>query len=584
MPHFGDLISPYPSSPVSLTTAATRRLPRWILFTICIIYGVTGLFGRDPWKHNDVAGFGVMWNMAHGTFHDWLFPNIAGRIFDHDGPLMFWLGATMIRIFGDAFGEINAARLATLLCFFLCCALLWRTTYLLGRRSEVQPYPFVFGGQPGSKDYGRTLADSALLIFLACMGLVPHLHETTAGMAQITLTTLILYGGARSLDKPIQGMLCCALALGLLVLAAGPILPIMLAVSLFIGGKIYPEHALDKLVMRALPWACLLSLAWPLVALSYGEIGNQYLQAWLEHDWLRLTGPTWNATQYTLRNLLPYAWPVWPLAIWGLISWNKSTHCPHIVLSLSIACGILLLIALQKSGDNVFFMLLIVPLALLAAFSLPTLKRSVGNAIDWFALMAATLLVGFIWLVWYAQFSGLPNQTARNLFRLLPGFKPEFNWLTFIMALLASMVWVVVVRWRLIHAPKVIWRSVIIPAVGTTIVWLLMMTLWLPNINYAKTYSDVANAIIKIIPQEYRCIYPSRMEMPQLASFVYFTQLRFSDVDPGCDVILDYDNNNEPIGMMAQHLRSKNWQFIWEGHRPADKDERFRLYIKKIQE
>lgn len=581
MTHIGDFISPYPSTPVSLSNAATRRLPRWILLTICIIYGVTGLFGRDPWKNNDVVGFGVMWNMAHGTFHDWLIPNIAGRIFDHNGPLMFWLGAISIRLFGSVVGELNAARVVTLLCFFLCCALLWRTTYLLGRRSEVQPYPFVFGGQPEAKDYGRTLADSALLIFLACIGLVPHLHETTAGMAQITLITLLLYGVARSLDKSMQGMLCCGLALGLLALASGPVLPVTLAISLLISGKFSREQR--KPIIQALPVACLLNVVWPFLLLRYGEEGGQYLQVWLLYDFTHLTGPTWEAVSYSLRNLLPYAWPVWPLAIWSLITWKKAARRPHIAPSLGIAFSILLLIALQRSGDNIFFMLMIPPLAVLAAFSLPTLKRTVGNAIDWFALMASTLLIGFIWLVWYAQFTGLPNQTARNLFRLIPGFEPEFDWWAFLISLLVSFAWLMIVRWRLLCAPKVIWRSVIIPAAGTTIVWLLLMTLWLPNINYAKTYRDVANAITKVVPKGYHCIYPSDIGMPQLASFVYFTQLRFSDSKLKCDVMLDYDNTSESADNPTDRLTDDQWQLIWEGHRPADKDERFRLYIKNTR-
>lgn len=581
MTHIGDFTSPYPSTPVSLSNAATRRLPRWILLTICIIYGITGLFGRDPWKNNDVVGFGVMWNMAHGTLHDWLIPNIAGRIFDYSGPLMFWLGAISIRLLGPLVGDINAARLVTLLCFFVCCALLWRTTYLLGRRSEVQPYPFVFGGQPESRDYGRTLADSALLIFLACIGLVPHLHETTAGMAQITLITLLLYGIARSSDKPIQGVLCCALAFGLLSLTSGPVLTLTLAVCLLVSGRFCREQF--KPVILALPIACLVNLLWLFPLLHYGQEGGQYLQAWLRYDVTRVMGPTWEAVSYSFRNLLPYAWPVWPLAIWSLISWHKAASRPHITPSLSLVFGILLLVFLQRSGDNIFFMLIIPPLAVLAAFSLPTLKRTVGNAIDWFALMASTLLIGFIWLVWYAQFTGLPNQTARNLFRLIPGFEPQFDWLAFIISLCASLAWLAIVRWRLLCAPKVIWRSVIIPAAGTTIVWLLLMTLWLPNINYAKTYRDVANAISRVVPKGYRCIYPSEIGMPQLASFAYFTQLRFSEDYAKCDVMLDYDNNSEVPNHQSEPLTDGQWQLIWEGHRPADKDERFRLYIKKTR-
>jgi 4-amino-4-deoxy-L-arabinose transferase-like glycosyltransferase len=50
------------TSPVHLTAAATGAA--LLLLAICIIYGLAGLFGRDPWKNEDAAGFGVMWQLG----------------------------------------------------------------------------------------------------------------------------------------------------------------------------------------------------------------------------------------------------------------------------------------------------------------------------------------------------------------------------------------------------------------------------------------------------------------------------------------------------------------------------------------
>jgi 4-amino-4-deoxy-L-arabinose transferase-like glycosyltransferase len=63
---------------VRLTASATSALPRWMLLAICIIYASFGLFGRDPWRNEDAAGFGVMWTMANGSVKDWLLPNLVG--------------------------------------------------------------------------------------------------------------------------------------------------------------------------------------------------------------------------------------------------------------------------------------------------------------------------------------------------------------------------------------------------------------------------------------------------------------------------------------------------------------------------
>jgi 4-amino-4-deoxy-L-arabinose transferase-like glycosyltransferase len=88
-------------------------------------------------------------------------PNIVGRPYSEDGPLVFWIGGGMIRLFGGWLGAPDAARLATALFYFATCALIWYSTYLLGRRDEVQPFAFAFGGQPDARSYGRALADGA---------------------------------------------------------------------------------------------------------------------------------------------------------------------------------------------------------------------------------------------------------------------------------------------------------------------------------------------------------------------------------------------------------------------------------------
>lgn len=72
-------------------------MPRWIPPVLCTIYIVAGLFGRDPWRTDDAAGFGVAQTMASGSTIDWLLPNIEGVLVPRDGPLPFWIGALAMR-------------------------------------------------------------------------------------------------------------------------------------------------------------------------------------------------------------------------------------------------------------------------------------------------------------------------------------------------------------------------------------------------------------------------------------------------------------------------------------------------------
>ncbi|MDP3785524.1 MAG: glycosyltransferase, partial [Undibacterium sp.] len=186
--------------PVRLPAAATIALPRWSIFALCLLYILPGLIGRDPWKGIDAAGFGIMWTMAHGGIHDWLWPHIVGLPMPEEGPLAFWLGALCIKLFGWLIGDPLAARISTGLAFLLGSLSVWYTTYLLGRRQEAQPLKLAFGGQPEPRDFGRTLADGALLIYLGCLGLLLPSHTTSTAPLHIALIAYTLYLSVRFFD------------------------------------------------------------------------------------------------------------------------------------------------------------------------------------------------------------------------------------------------------------------------------------------------------------------------------------------------------------------------------------------------
>ena len=110
---------------VKLTAAATVSIPRIVIFALTLVYGLAGLFGRDPWKNEDSIGFGVMWNLHLGSWQDWLVPGLAGRDLSMGAPLPYWLGATFIDLFGSIIGDANAARLYSALCFFTSAIAIW---------------------------------------------------------------------------------------------------------------------------------------------------------------------------------------------------------------------------------------------------------------------------------------------------------------------------------------------------------------------------------------------------------------------------------------------------------------------------
>jgi 4-amino-4-deoxy-L-arabinose transferase-like glycosyltransferase len=562
---------------VRLTASATSALPRWMLLAICIIYASFGLFGRDPWKNEDAAGFGVMWTMANGSVKDWLLPNLVGKALTADGPFVYWFGAGFIRLLSPWVDASNASRVVTALLFCIACAFVWYTAYLLGRRDEAQPFKYAFGGEPEPRDYGRTLADGALLILLACFGLAERGHETTPQLAQFAGTAMLLYGLVRSCDKPVQGALIWGAAIGFVGLSSSPVLVLALLICTLAMTVIVREVRPYHLLAIGVPVAVIMIGAWVWTVLHfYPDDGEWWLRQWWRNSFDSFSGSPILALSYAFKNLPLFTWPAWPLAIWTFVSWSGLRRSPHVAVPVSVIGPLLVLVILQSHQSNRLFMLLLPPLSVLATFALPTLKRGAINAIDWFAMLSFTLLATFVWLVWSAGLFGFPAPLARNLARLAPGFQPEFKILSFACAVAVTVCWFSLARWRLARHPKVLWRSVVLSSAGTTLMWVLLMTLWLPVVNYSRTYRDVAEQIADHLPPDYTCISPVRLGDAQIATFAYFGGMHFA-FDEDCDVILRQDTQDfgEPSSISAFE-----WKLVWEGRRVADRDERFRLYVR----
>jgi hypothetical protein len=104
--------------------------------------------------------------------------------------------------------------------------------------------------------------------------------------------------------------------------------------------------------------------------------------------------------------------------------------------------------------------------------------------------------------------------------------------------------------------------------------WVLLMTLWLPTINYAKTYRFVAERLVQAAPKDARCIDTSNIGSAQLASFNYFTKLPLRD-DASCPYVLTH---SQLEAKAYASLNQKKITLLWEDRRAADRAERLRLY------
>ncbi|MGZ5780505.1 MAG: glycosyltransferase, partial [Burkholderiaceae bacterium] len=126
--------------------------------------------------------------------------------------------------------------------------------------------------------------------------------------------------------------------------------------------------------------------------------------------------------------------------------------------------------------------------------------------------------------------------------------------------------------------PSVLWRAVVLSSGGVILCWLLLMTLWLPWGNYIKSYAGVAQQIALKLPPVHGCV-ESNVGAAQRASFAYFGHIPFAQFNgEPCDFFLLQDSVRNKEDTKHLKMPSDQWQLLWEGRRPADRDERFRLY------
>jgi 4-amino-4-deoxy-L-arabinose transferase-like glycosyltransferase len=563
--------------PVRLPAAATLALPRWGLIALCLLYILPGILRRDPWKTDDAAGFGIMWTMAHGSLADWLSPNIVGLMMPGEAPLAFWVGAILIKLFGWLLTDAVAARISTLVFFAIGAAAVWRTAFVLGRRNEAQPLKLAFGGQPAALDYGRTLADGALLIYLACLGLLLRSHETATPALHVSLVATAFYAAACLFDKPnARSAAGLGASIGLLVLTRGWTVPLALAIAMLALAAIRYRDSLRQLIAIAVPIAIGIPLLW-LLALRLLLPGSEVADAWLNANFKLLSAPKLSSVSFLAKTLVWYSWPAWPIAAWAVWAWRAQPTL-HVMLTVWGMFALLLLSLFTNSPKDHELLSLLPPMAVLATFGLPTLKRGAINAIDWFSVMTLSAIAGFIWLGWIAKQTGWPAKLAGNVFKLAPGFQPEFNVFALMIALATSVGWLLLLRWRLGRRPSVLWRAVVLSTGGLVLCWLLLMTLWLPWLNYAQSYASVAGEMRQQLPADYRCVDTKDLGAAQRASFAYLGELRFSRPgDAPCDLLLVQDDGLRKRGAQMKKIEG-NLTLLWQGRRPADRHEFYRLY------
>jgi 4-amino-4-deoxy-L-arabinose transferase-like glycosyltransferase len=523
---------------------------RLLVALLCLAWILPGLVAHDPWKPDEAYNFGVVYEMVSGG--SWVAPALAGEPFVREPPLYYITAALTALLFSPVLPLHDGARLVS--GFYIGLALL-------------------FCGLAARELNGPRTGALAAVLLIGSLGLVLRSHQLVPYVAGLSGFAMAYYGCARAL-RSASGGGWIGTGLGVVFLSLG--IPEAAVVALIAAllplvssawrSRTYAV-ALGIAVLAAMPWVVI----WPLLLHMQSP---ELLRAWLEADTLMRLFRGGAGGFYYLRLLPWYAWPLWPIALWAV--WRAFGSSPvKPAITLPLVGLILTLLGLSEAADKreLYAMPLLVPLTLLATPGVETLRRGAANAWYWFGVMGFTFFILVGWVYWSGLELGIPPRLHAHLHRIQPGYTSGFKLLPFLLGAAYTALWfsVLVKLERTARRPAYVW------ATGVTVIWGLAATLFIAWVDTGKTYRTVFASLATALPPAYRCMSSEDLGDAQRAMLHYFSGVvtyreEAAERRRDCDLMLVQGTPQE------EDAPEGSWIKIWEGSRPGDKSERFRLY------
>lgn len=519
-----------------------------LLLLLCFLWVTLGLVGHHPWKPDEGLSISAVKHILEGG--SWLIPALDDTPALQNPPLYYLSAAVGAQLLSPWLALHDAARLVTGL---------WMALTLL------------MVGMTGREMWGMGEGRQTTFIFLGSIGLIYSAHILTPEVAGLAGYAMTFYGLTLARRRPWRAAPLTGSGLGIAFLASG-LLPvaILLATALLLPllfsnwrHRAYLV-SLGSGLLIAVPWFA----AW---LLPLAQQSPELLLEWLQSGRHALDNDNLG---YFTKTLAWFTWPALPLAAWSL--WYFRSHLlrrPQFQLCVTFLLVMLLLLGLGSKSRDILALPLLLPLAVMGSAAVDELRRGAASALDWFGIMLFGTLGFLVWLGWFAMMTGHPAKLAERMHVLSEAYQPQFAWPAFAAACLLTLMWVVVV----FRAKRSNRAAVTDWAVGTTLAWGLLMTLWLPWLDAAKGYHLMYGDMRLHLPAQFSCIKTRGLGEHQRALLHYYLDVRgrpyIMPEAMGCDLYLVQDDRKPKIAKPGPE-----WQLLWHGRRPSDRHERFYLY------
>lgn len=547
-----------------ISSSSHRHPPALLVLAIVTVFVVAGAIGHDPWKADEAYIFGMIHSMLESG--DWVVPMLAGEPFMEKPPLYYWIATLFARVLSGWLSPPDAARITSSFFMLITCGSLWLTA---------------------RHWWGKQVGPYAPMALLACFAIAPQIHLMLPDVPLLAGFALSAYGFARLMEKPLASGIVLGVGTGIAFLSKGLIGPLVIGATVVLLPLCFRQwRSRPYLVGMGNAFsACLpFIVIWPLALYLRSPL---LFRIWFwDNNFGRFFGfsavasGTEQTPWFWAHNLPWFTFPALPLACYLL--WKRRTEiASHPALQYALVTfSILMLMLVASASARVIYALpLMVPIALLAAPAASALPDRINRLWADGAIVLFGLLSLMVWAGWVIMMitGAAPNWPW--LLHMLPAeYLPVFNEMAFAAALAVtvSMLMLTSRHYRFAVSGLFTWTA------SMTMFWVLLSTLWMPWLDYAKSYRSVFVAMP--LSEEPNCVASIGLGEGERGMLHYFngrSTLRREEWPAAkCDILLV--QGYAPEGTRKIDLRG--YHQVWEGARPGDDWQRFWLFRSDVSD
>lgn len=550
---------PHPTRIFCFQEESRIRVAHLLPYVLVVLsFVLSGLLGHDPWKADEAYVFGVVQHMYETS--DWVVPNLSGEPFMEKPPLFYWVATAFAHLLSAWLPLHDGARVA-------CGFFMLITCWFLGSTARIW--------------WGEGMGRYAVWALIASFGTLVQSHMMIPDISLLTGFAMSALGFATIITNSTQGGILLGLGAGIGFLSKGLIAPAVIGATTLVLPLCFTQWRTPE-YWRGLRIAAMVTVplfvVWPL--LLYMRSPKLFMDWFWVNNIGRFLG--FSVAQLGTEHL-PWFWtqtipwftfPSLPIAIWMLWQKRLTALKEPAIQYAAVAFGTLMVVlAISSSGRAVYAWPLMVPIAIIAAPGATMLPSQAGRILVWISFALFGLLSFAIWAVWATMMlKGMPPNLPQ-LLRLLPiEFVPYFDGFRAVGAILITSVAFVAIR--------VLWnrpaRGLSVWVVGMTLTWMLLTTLWMPWLDFAKSYRSVFESMP--IPESTNCLASINLGEGERAMLRYVTgrnPVRV-EVSPsaGCTTLLV----QREVAFGEPEIDLTFWKELWRGSRPGVTNERFWLF------